>query len=46
MQLVKTFEDKKHTKGWGLKLEGVGEIWVARAREQEREVELTIMPYY
>ena len=22
MQLVKTFGDKKHTKGWGLKLEG------------------------
>ena len=29
----------------GLKMEGVGEMWVVRARGQEGEVELTIMPY-
>ena len=29
-----------------LNMEVVGETWVARARGEEGEVELTIMPYY
>ena len=32
--------------GMKLKVEGVGEIWVASARGQDGEVELTIMPCY